>query len=101
MVWIDPGQVKSKSMMLLLKVFKFSSPDVLRHLLIDVQISTFLVSLLKDINPAMVATGVRIAEVLMEKLPDVFQTFFAKVFFRWWPPLPALACPAAIAPVRD
>jgi hypothetical protein len=27
----------------------------------------------------MVATGVRIAEVLMEKLPDIFQTFFVKV----------------------
>lgn len=66
--------------MLLLKIFKFSTPEMLRQLLLDVPISTFLVSLIKDNNPAMVATGVRIAEVLMEKLPDVFQTFFVKVF---------------------
>lgn len=51
---------------------------MLRALLKDIPISSFVASLLASRDSAVLAAGVRLSELLMLKLPDVFTTMFLK-----------------------
>jgi E3 ubiquitin-protein ligase TRIP12 len=68
-----------KSLLLLLKIVRFATPDMLQSLFVDVPISTFLAALLAEKDSSTVAHAFKLCEVLMEKLPNLFNKFFIKV----------------------
>ena len=90
-------QVKEGALSTVTKILQYSPPEMLRGLLGSISISSFVASLLAGREPAITAAAVRLAELLMLKLPDVFAPMFLKVRLpqAWiWLCLPAhlLAC---------
>lgn len=62
----------------MIKTLQYCPPEMLRGLLRDIPISSFIASLLASRDAAVLAAGVRLSELLMLKLPDVFATMFLK-----------------------
>lgn len=71
-------QVKRHSLGALTKMLYHAPATTLKSLLADLPISSLVASLLKSSDPAVVAQGMQMAEILMMKLPDVFSKFFLK-----------------------
>ena len=74
----SPLQVREKVLSIILKVMQYSSPELLRALLKGIPVSSFIASLLGVRDTGVLAVGVRLSELLMLKLPDVFATMFLK-----------------------
>ena len=71
-------QVKNKSLSTITKTLQYCPPAMLHGLLHDIPISAFIAALLASREPATLAVGVRLSELLMLKLPDVFTNMFLK-----------------------
>lgn len=71
-------QVKSKSLVVLGKILYHTSSDTLRFLLSDLPVSSLISRLLQSADASTAAQGMQMAEVLMVKLPDVFEKYFLK-----------------------
>lgn len=64
-------QVKTRCLATITKMVHHASGDMLRELLRDVTISSFIASLLSTREGTTSAAAVRLAELLMDKLPEV------------------------------
>lgn len=71
-------QVREKVLSIIVKIVQYSPPDLLLTLLKRIPISSFIASLLGSRDSGVLATGVRLAELLMLKLPETFVTMFLK-----------------------
>ena len=71
-------QVKNKSLSTITKTLQYCPPAMLHGLLQDIPISAFIAALLASREPATLVVGVRLSELLMLKLPDVFTNMFLK-----------------------
>lgn len=71
-------QVRHKGLQTISKILLFATPDMLLTSLQDLAISSFVASLLSSKDTATVACALVMAEVLMERLPDIFTTYFLK-----------------------
>jgi hypothetical protein len=78
-----PPQVKEGSLSTVTKILQYSPPEMLKGLLKNIAISSFIASLLASRESPILAVAVRLSELLMLKLPDIFTTMFLKegVFF--------------------
>ena len=70
------GRVKYKCVSLIVKLIVFSPSDLLRSVLRDLAISSFIAALLCTNDLALIVSGLQIASVALEKLPDVFGVYF-------------------------
>ena len=70
--------MKNKSLQTIIKILQYCPPELLRGLLLDIHISSFIAALLTSRDAATLAVGVRLAELLMTKLPDIFNDMFLK-----------------------
>jgi len=74
------GAIKKKCLSILLKVLHFSSAQMLTNTLRNLPFSSFLSDLLtnneSDMN--LVITALTFAQILIEKLPDIFRIYFRK-----------------------
>ncbi|KAK9798991.1 hypothetical protein WJX73_009807 [Symbiochloris irregularis] len=72
------AQVKTRCLATVTKMVHYASSDMLRKLLKDVTISSFIASLLSTREGTTNATAVRLAELLMDKLPEIYTKYFLK-----------------------
>jgi E3 ubiquitin-protein ligase TRIP12 len=70
--------VRYKCLAAINKLLYFSTSEMLRSLLIESNISSFLAGVLASKDASILLTALRIAEMLMQKLPDVFFKMFVK-----------------------
>lgn len=68
---INPA-VRYKCLAVISKLLHFSKPDILRPLLQDTSISSFLAGVLASKDAAILNSALQIADMLMVKLPDIF-----------------------------
>lgn len=71
-------QARHKCVGLMLRILAVAPPAQLNEALKDVAISSFVASLLATRDAITAAYGMHMAEVLMEKLPEVMRTYFIK-----------------------
>ena len=64
-------QVRSRCLATITKVVHYASADMLREQLKDVTISSFIAGLLATKDGTTTVAAVRLAELLMSKLPEV------------------------------
>lgn len=60
------------------KIVYFSSAESLKNLLRHLSFSSFIATLLNSSDQSVVATALKICEILMEKLPDIFSKYFRR-----------------------
>ncbi|KAL2649350.1 hypothetical protein R1flu_017478 [Riccia fluitans] len=70
--------VRHKCLAAINKLLHFSTPEMLRSLLNESSISSFLAGVLASKDASILITALQIAEMLMQKLPDVFFKLFVK-----------------------
>ncbi|KAL3701580.1 hypothetical protein R1sor_019602 [Riccia sorocarpa] len=70
--------VRHKCLAAINKLLHFSTPEMLRSLLKESNISSFLAGVLASKDASILITALQIAEMLMQKLPDVFSKLFVK-----------------------
>ncbi|CAM6105259.1 unnamed protein product [Calypogeia fissa] len=70
--------VRHKCLAAINKLLHFSTPDMLRSLLKESNISSFLAGVLASKDASILITALQIAEMLMQKVPDVFAKMFVK-----------------------
>ncbi|BBM99900.1 E3 ubiquitin-protein ligase TRIP12 [Marchantia polymorpha subsp. ruderalis] len=70
--------VRHKCLAAINKLLHFSTPEMLRSLLKESNISSFLAGVLASKDASILITALQIAEMLMQKLPDVFSKVFVK-----------------------
>ncbi|KAL4436702.1 hypothetical protein ABPG75_003841 [Micractinium tetrahymenae] len=71
-------QVKQRCLTTTAKMLHFNTAVTLAALLEDLPVSSLLAALLSARDSTVVAFGMQMAEILMEKLPDVFSQYFLK-----------------------
>ncbi|KAL4435190.1 hypothetical protein ABPG77_001872 [Micractinium sp. CCAP 211/92] len=71
-------QVKRQCLTTISKMLHFNSAATLAALLEDLPVSALLAALISARDSTIVAFGMQMAEILMEKLPDVFSQYFLK-----------------------
>ena len=76
--------MKARCLSTITKAVHYASADMLRELLRDVTISSFIASLLSTRDGTTNATAVRLAELLMAKLPEV-KASLAIILFQYPP----------------
>eukprot|EP01018_Ginkgo_biloba_P019051 Gb_20277 [translate_table: standard] len=72
------GPVRHKCLSAISKLMYFSTADMLQSLLRVTNISSFLAGVLAWKDPQVLVPALQIAEVLMQKLPDVFSKMFVR-----------------------
>lgn len=70
--------VRHKCLAAISKLVHFSTADMLRCLFKELNISSFLAGVLAFKDPSILLSALQIAEMLMQKLPDVFTKLFVK-----------------------
>ena len=75
---LSSEQVREKALSTIIKILQYSPPEMLKSLLKSITISSFVASLLSSRDTAVLAVGMRLSELLMLKLPEVFATMFLK-----------------------
>lgn len=70
--------VRHKCLSVISKLMYFSTPDMLQSLLQVTNISSFLAGVLAWKDPQVLIPALQIAEVLMQKLPDIFSKTFVR-----------------------
>eukprot|EP00245_Coleochaete_scutata_P015662 TRINITY_DN706_c0_g1_i1.p1 TRINITY_DN706_c0_g1~~TRINITY_DN706_c0_g1_i1.p1 ORF type:complete len:1941 (-),score=419.45 TRINITY_DN706_c0_g1_i1:667-6414(-) len=70
--------VRYRCLSALSKLLHFGNPEMLLSLLQEANISSFLAGVLASKDPAILNTALQMAEMLMQKLPDVFCKSFVK-----------------------
>ena len=66
-------QVRGKALQVVVKLVHFAPADMLRDLLQNVAISSFIAGLLASTNGVTLASAVLLAELLLCKLPDEYR----------------------------
>lgn len=70
--------IRYKCLSAITKIIYFSTPKMLEDLLRNLTMSSFLASLLSSNDKSIVATALKIAENLMQKLPTIFEKYFKR-----------------------
>ena len=70
--------IKTKCLACLAKVVHFLPKEALRELLRSIRFAGFLASLLHTGDAHALVSALHMAQVLMDKLPDVFQVHFVR-----------------------
>jgi len=70
--------VRSRCLGTITKLLAVGSPQQLQQVLSDLPISSFVASLLSSRDLKAQAAAIQMAEILMDKLPQVFAGFFVK-----------------------
>eukprot|EP01117_Protostelium_nocturnum_P003254 TRINITY_DN1420_c0_g1_i2.p1 TRINITY_DN1420_c0_g1~~TRINITY_DN1420_c0_g1_i2.p1 ORF type:complete len:1554 (+),score=499.41 TRINITY_DN1420_c0_g1_i2:246-4907(+) len=70
--------VKAKILSAISKILVFSPDSVLKEVLKNLSVSSFVANLLVSNDLTIVATAVQICEILMKKLPQVFSIYFKR-----------------------
>nr|PNR54131.1 hypothetical protein PHYPA_007807 [Physcomitrium patens] len=70
--------VRHKCLAAIIKLVHFTAPEMLRSLLQESNISSFLAGVLASKDMSLLTKALQIAEMLMQKLPDVFAKMFVK-----------------------
>lgn len=70
--------IKRESLNTLIKIIYHAPPDTLEAVLADIPISGLIAGMLASSEDVMAGKGLHLAEILMEKLPEVFAKYFMK-----------------------
>ncbi|KAL6072066.1 Thyroid receptor-interacting protein 12 [Balamuthia mandrillaris] len=70
--------VRYKCLSCLNKILHYSTSDMLKHSLENIAFSSFIAALLSSGNDITIVRALTMAELLMEKLPDIFAIYFRK-----------------------
>ncbi|KAG0572814.1 hypothetical protein KC19_VG127600 [Ceratodon purpureus] len=70
--------VRHKCLAAISKLVHFSTPEILRSLLLESNISSFVAGVLGSKDVSLLMMALQIAEMLMQKLPDVFIKMYVK-----------------------
>eukprot|EP01103_Thecamoeba_quadrilineata_P015346 TRINITY_DN481_c1_g1_i1.p1 TRINITY_DN481_c1_g1~~TRINITY_DN481_c1_g1_i1.p1 ORF type:complete len:1638 (-),score=371.48 TRINITY_DN481_c1_g1_i1:6-4919(-) len=70
--------IQHKCLSSITKLIYFSTPEALYDLLKSLAMSSFIATLLSSRDLIVVATAIKIAEILMQKLPNIFEYYFRR-----------------------
>ena len=71
-------QVRSQALATIRKALYYGHANMLQGWLADVPISSFVATLLGSQDGPVISSAVQLAEILMQKQPKLFSTFFLK-----------------------
>jgi E3 ubiquitin-protein ligase TRIP12 len=70
--------VANKCLTIIGTILHFSTADILKQMLLNIPISTFISSMMASHRLAQVATAIQFADILMNKLPDIFSSYLVR-----------------------
>ncbi|XP_071839072.1 E3 ubiquitin-protein ligase TRIP12-like isoform X2 [Apostichopus japonicus] len=70
--------VKHKCLKSLLRMVYFAKPDLLREVLQNLAVSSHIAAMMSSQDLKVVVGALQMAEILMQKLPDIFHVFFRR-----------------------
>eukprot|EP01119_Soliformovum_irregulare_P017715 TRINITY_DN5305_c3_g1_i1.p1 TRINITY_DN5305_c3_g1~~TRINITY_DN5305_c3_g1_i1.p1 ORF type:complete len:1262 (+),score=491.54 TRINITY_DN5305_c3_g1_i1:429-3788(+) len=72
------SSLRYKCLTAVTKLLHFSSPSNLKSLLKSLSVSSFIANILASTDYVVVATALKLAEILMQKLPEIFSIYFKR-----------------------
>eukprot|EP01080_Neovahlkampfia_damariscottae_P001758 gene1758-527_t len=70
--------VKLNCLTIIGTIIYYCSEEMLKEILMDIPISSFLTRLLGSNDLIFISTGIQISEILIQKLPDIFSIYFVR-----------------------
>lgn len=70
--------VRSFCLTIIGSILYYSTNEILKDILLDIPISSFIAKLLSSNDLIFVSTGIQIATILIQKLPEIFNIYFVR-----------------------